>query len=183
MEIKTKIKERRGESTSRVRDCGRSQIDQPIRVRPPCSLSPSSGSLILTAPSLRLPSSTSSWLFQAPPGQFSSAQMEVCSFILLRAQLTRPAGKSTLLQILAGKRLVTAAGADIRVKDRDVFRDAPPGITFLGTEWSVHRLASSATPHALSKGYESCRQRRYRRLGILGLCWGLQTQGAPRPSR
>ncbi|KAF5363676.1 hypothetical protein D9756_000647 [Leucocoprinus leucothites] len=53
------------------------------------------------------------------------------------------AGKSTLLQILAGKRLVTAAGADIRVKDRDVFRDSPPGVTFLGTEWAMNPVVRS----------------------------------------
>jgi CCR4-NOT complex subunit CAF16 len=47
------------------------------------------------------------------------------------------AGKSTLLQILAGKRLVSAPGTNIRVLGRDVFRDSPPGVTFLGTEWSV----------------------------------------------
>ncbi|KAJ6613482.1 P-loop containing nucleoside triphosphate hydrolase protein [Mycena sp. CBHHK59/15] len=46
------------------------------------------------------------------------------------------AGKSTLLQILAGKRLVNSA--DIRIKDRDVFRDSPPGVTFLGTEWAMN---------------------------------------------
>ncbi|KAJ6485003.1 P-loop containing nucleoside triphosphate hydrolase protein [Mycena vitilis] len=46
------------------------------------------------------------------------------------------AGKSTLLQILAGKRLVSAA--DILIKDRDVFRDSPPGVTFLGTEWAMN---------------------------------------------
>jgi CCR4-NOT complex subunit CAF16 len=46
------------------------------------------------------------------------------------------AGKSTLLQILAGKRLVN--GADIRILDRDVFRDSPPGVTFLGTEWAMN---------------------------------------------
>lgn len=51
------------------------------------------------------------------------------------------AGKSTLLQILAGKRLVTSNGADIRVKGRDVFRDSPPGVTFLGTEWSVQLVS------------------------------------------
>ena len=33
-------------------------------------------------------------------------------------------GKSTLLQILAGKRLIK--GSDVRVFDRDVFRDSPP---------------------------------------------------------
>ncbi|KAJ7180042.1 P-loop containing nucleoside triphosphate hydrolase protein [Mycena crocata] len=46
------------------------------------------------------------------------------------------AGKSTLLQVLAGKRLVN--NADIRIKDRDVFRDSPPGVTFLGTEWAMN---------------------------------------------
>jgi CCR4-NOT complex subunit CAF16 len=45
------------------------------------------------------------------------------------------AGKSTLLQILAGKRLVTSKGSDVRVKGQDVFRDSPAGVTFLGTEW------------------------------------------------
>lgn len=48
-----------------------------------------------------------------------------------------PAGKSTLLQILAGKRLISAQGSDVRIKGRDVFRDSPPGVTFLGTEWFV----------------------------------------------
>ena len=45
------------------------------------------------------------------------------------------AGKSTLLQILAGKRLISAQGTDVRIKGRDVFRSTPEGITFLGTEW------------------------------------------------
>ena len=47
------------------------------------------------------------------------------------------AGKSTLLQILAGKRLVALEGTRILIKGRDVFRDSPPGITYLGTEWKV----------------------------------------------
>ncbi|EIW82140.1 P-loop containing nucleoside triphosphate hydrolase protein [Coniophora puteana RWD-64-598 SS2] len=51
------------------------------------------------------------------------------------------AGKSTLLQILAGKRLVN--GADIRIKGRDVFRDSPPGVTFLGTEWAMNPVVRS----------------------------------------
>ncbi|TFK75933.1 P-loop containing nucleoside triphosphate hydrolase protein [Pluteus cervinus] len=48
------------------------------------------------------------------------------------------AGKSTLLQILAGKRLVSTGGADVRIKDQDVFHDSPPGVTFLGTEWAMN---------------------------------------------
>ncbi|EGN93065.1 hypothetical protein SERLA73DRAFT_79107 [Serpula lacrymans var. lacrymans S7.3] len=51
------------------------------------------------------------------------------------------AGKSTLLQILAGKRLVNAA--DIRIKGRDVFRDSPEGVTFLGTEWAMNPVVRS----------------------------------------
>ena len=47
------------------------------------------------------------------------------------------AGKSTLLQILAGRRLLTQPGTDVRIKDRDVFRQYPAGVTFLGTEWYV----------------------------------------------
>ncbi|KAF6762636.1 ABC transporter [Ephemerocybe angulata] len=48
------------------------------------------------------------------------------------------AGKSTLLQLLAGKRLVTTVGADVRVKGQDVFRNTPSGVTFLGTEWAMN---------------------------------------------
>ncbi|KZS97568.1 P-loop containing nucleoside triphosphate hydrolase protein [Sistotremastrum niveocremeum HHB9708] len=46
------------------------------------------------------------------------------------------AGKSTLLQILAGKRLVNSS--KVLIFDRDVFRDSPPGVTFLGTEWAMN---------------------------------------------
>ncbi|KAF8639728.1 hypothetical protein AX17_000990 [Amanita inopinata Kibby_2008] len=53
------------------------------------------------------------------------------------------AGKSTLLQILAGKRLISAADTDIRVKGRDVFRDTPEGITYLGTEWAMNPVVRS----------------------------------------
>ena len=45
------------------------------------------------------------------------------------------AGKSTLLQILAGKRLILSEGTHVNIKGRDVFRNSPPGVTFLGTEW------------------------------------------------
>jgi CCR4-NOT complex subunit CAF16 len=51
------------------------------------------------------------------------------------------AGKSTLLQILAGKRLVTAPNADLRINGQDVFRNTPVGLTFLGTEWFVLAVA------------------------------------------
>ena len=46
------------------------------------------------------------------------------------------AGKSTLLHLLAGKRLISMAGTELKVKGCDVFRDSPSGVTFLGTEWS-----------------------------------------------
>ncbi|PIL37530.1 ATP-binding cassette transporter [Ganoderma sinense ZZ0214-1] len=48
------------------------------------------------------------------------------------------AGKSTLLQILAGKRLISSPGTEVRIKGRDVFRQTPDGITFLGTEWAMN---------------------------------------------
>lgn len=47
------------------------------------------------------------------------------------------AGKSTLLQILAGKRLVISEEARILIKGCDVFRNSPSGVTYLGTEWEV----------------------------------------------
>ena len=55
-----------------------------------------------------------------------------------RANISSPcgtAGKSTLLQILAGKKLIK--GADVTIKGLDVFYQFPEGVTFLGTEWSV----------------------------------------------
>ncbi|GJE87491.1 P-loop containing nucleoside triphosphate hydrolase protein [Phanerochaete sordida] len=48
------------------------------------------------------------------------------------------AGKSTLLQILAGKRLISREGTEVKIKDRDVFRQYPHGVTFLGTEWAMN---------------------------------------------
>jgi hypothetical protein len=66
-----------------------------------------------------------------------SAPMEASGTLppLAALLITYTAGKSTLLQILAGKRLVK--DAEIRINGLDVFRDSPPGVTFLGTEWSV----------------------------------------------
>jgi hypothetical protein len=58
-----------------------------------------------------------------------------CAFLLEVDIDLLTAGKSTLLQLLAGKRLISMAGAELKVKDRDVFRDSPSGVTFLGTEW------------------------------------------------
>lgn len=57
--------------------------------------------------------------------------------ILTRGTLTFEciAGKSTLLQILAGKRLISKPDTDVQIKERDVFRQYPQGVTFLGTEW------------------------------------------------
>ncbi|KAI0340861.1 P-loop containing nucleoside triphosphate hydrolase protein [Trametopsis cervina] len=46
------------------------------------------------------------------------------------------AGKSTLLQILAGKRLIS--NAEVQIKGKDVFRQYPGGVAFLGTEWAMN---------------------------------------------
>lgn len=48
------------------------------------------------------------------------------------------AGKSTLLQILAGKRMVPAGSVELL--QHDVFRQSPPGVTFLGTEWAMNAV-------------------------------------------
>lgn len=58
----------------------------------------------------------------------------------------KPAGKSSLLQILAGKKLIK--GADVTIKGLDVFYQFPEGVTFLGTEWSV-RPAHQSYPAVL----------------------------------
>ena len=82
-----------------------------------------------------------------PPGSRTilvGANGGVCAsphFFRITGLIFSIAGKSTLLQILAGKRLIK--GADVRIRDRDVFRDSPPGVTFLGTEW---RVASQSLP-------------------------------------
>jgi ABC-type thiamine transport system ATPase subunit len=65
------------------------------------------------------------------------------------------AGKSTLLQILAGKRLVTSEATRILIKGCDVFRNSPSGVTYLGTEWEVHlandhRVGASLNPKGLT---------------------------------
>ncbi|KIJ70498.1 hypothetical protein HYDPIDRAFT_105237 [Hydnomerulius pinastri MD-312] len=78
------------------------------------------------------------------------------------------AGKSTLLQILAGKRLVK--DAEIRIKGRDVFRDSPPGVTFLGTEWAMNPVVRSdivVSTFLDSVGGYRHKERRDRLLGIL----------------
>ncbi|PWZ00115.1 hypothetical protein BCV70DRAFT_200274 [Testicularia cyperi] len=50
------------------------------------------------------------------------------------------AGKSTLLRLLAGKKLCDSR---VRVFDKDVFRDSPRGITYLGTEWAMNPVVRS----------------------------------------
>ncbi|CAE7196644.1 unnamed protein product [Rhizoctonia solani] len=78
------------------------------------------------------------------------------------------AGKSTLLQILAGKRLVQSS--EVRIFGRDVFRNSPPGITYLGTEWAMNPVVRSdiVVSHFLDSigGYRH-KARRDRLLDIL----------------
>ncbi|RCH85936.1 CCR4-NOT regulatory complex component [Rhizopus azygosporus] len=50
------------------------------------------------------------------------------------------AGKTSLLRILAGKRLIHG---HVRVLGRDAFLDAPPGVTYLGTEWANNSIVKS----------------------------------------
>ncbi|KIK64014.1 hypothetical protein GYMLUDRAFT_427166 [Collybiopsis luxurians FD-317 M1] len=46
------------------------------------------------------------------------------------------AGKSTLLYILAGKRMIQQG--QVRVFGKDVFKDFPPNLVYLGTEWAMN---------------------------------------------
>ena len=88
--------------------------------------------------SLSLPQGSRTLLIGANGGQ-------KLPFLPPNLSLTRNiAGKSTLLQILAGKKLIK--GADVTIKGLDVFYQFPEGVTFLGTEWSVHPRPSDAVP-------------------------------------
>ncbi|CAE6442026.1 unnamed protein product [Rhizoctonia solani] len=88
------------------------------------------------------------------------------------------AGKSTLLQILAGKRLIQSS--EVRIFGRDVFRNSPPGITYLGTEWAMNPVVRSdiVVSHFLDSigGYRH-KARRDRLLNILDvdLDWHMHT--------
>ncbi|KAI0758093.1 P-loop containing nucleoside triphosphate hydrolase protein [Fomes fomentarius] len=80
------------------------------------------------------------------------------------------AGKSTLLQILAGKRLISNPGTDVRIKGRDVFRNTPTGITFLGTEWAMNPVVRGdivVSDFLNSVGGYRYKERRDRLLDIL----------------
>ncbi|KAG7449219.1 P-loop containing nucleoside triphosphate hydrolase protein, partial [Guyanagaster necrorhizus] len=82
------------------------------------------------------------------------------------------AGKSTLLQILAGKRLVSTPGADIRIKDCDVFRNSPLGVSFLGTEWAMNPVVRGdivVSAFLDSVGGYRYKERRDRLLDILDI--------------
>ncbi|KDN44918.1 hypothetical protein K437DRAFT_268571 [Tilletiaria anomala UBC 951] len=78
-------------------------------------------------------------------------------------------GKSTLLRLLAGKRLCDSS---VRVFGRDVFRDAPRGITYLGTEWAMNPVVRGdiVVSHFLDSvgGYRH-KARRDRLLDILDI--------------
>lgn len=79
--------------------------------------------------SLALPKGSRTILVGANGGKYTVRGREcfakIASIIL--------AGKSTLLQILAGKRLIS--NAEVQIKGKDVFRQYPRGVAFLGTEW------------------------------------------------
>lgn len=79
------------------------------------------------------------------------------------------AGKSTILRLLAGKRM-PSKGAHMRVFGKDVFFDAPGGITYLGTEWAMNPVVRSDIRVAAfldSVGGYRHKERRDRLLDIL----------------
>lgn len=88
---------------------------------------------------------------------------------LFNVDICISAGKSTLLQILAGKRL-TPKGTKVHIKGEDVFRGAPQGVTFLGTEWAMNPVVRGdiVVSHFLDSvgGYRH-KERRDRLLDIL----------------
>ncbi|PCH40779.1 nucleoside triphosphate hydrolase protein [Wolfiporia cocos MD-104 SS10] len=90
------------------------------------------------------------------------------------------AGKSTLLQILAGKRLILKEDTYVHIKGRDVFRNSPPGVTFLGTEWAMNPVVRGdivVSDFLNSVGGYRHKERRDRLLDILDvdLDWHMHT--------
>ncbi|KZT70313.1 P-loop containing nucleoside triphosphate hydrolase protein [Daedalea quercina L-15889] len=90
------------------------------------------------------------------------------------------AGKSTLLQILAGKRLILGEETHVNMKGKDVFRNSPPGVTFLGTEWAMNPVVRSdivVSNFLDSVGGYRHKERRDRLLEILDvdLDWHMHT--------
>lgn len=77
------------------------------------------------------------------------------------------AGKSTLLRLLAGKKL---CDSKVRVFGKDVFRESPSGVTYLGTEWAMNPVVRSdivVSTFLDSVGGYRHKQRRDRLLDIL----------------
>ncbi len=110
--------------------------------------------------------------FEFAPGSGAEPALRNCNLSLQRGARcllvgANGAGKSTLLRILAGKRLCETS---VRVFGRDVFRNAPRGITYLGTEWAMNPVVRSdiVVSHFLDSvgGYRH-KARRDRLLDIL----------------
>ena len=113
--------------------------------------------------SLSLPKGSRTLLIGANGGQFlfPSRSKKIITD-------SKTAGKSTLLQILAGKKLIK--GAEVTINGLDVFYQFPKHVTFLGTEWSAASKPSILfSPHCVRdltrfQGYEPGCQERHRSL-------------------
>ncbi|SNX85069.1 related to ATP-binding cassette (ABC) transporter [Melanopsichium pennsylvanicum] len=73
------------------------------------------------------------------------ASLEHCNIHLKRGSRclligANGAGKSTILRLLAGKKL---CDSKVRVFGKDVFRESPSGVTYLGTEWAMNPVVRS----------------------------------------
>ncbi|BFZ58322.1 CCR4-NOT regulatory complex component [Savitreella phatthalungensis] len=78
------------------------------------------------------------------------------------------AGKSTILRLLAGKRI--APQGQVFIKGKDPFRDNVDGITYLGTEWANNPVVRNdiKVSHLLASiGADNFPERRDRLLAIL----------------
>lgn len=98
--------------------------------------------------------------------------LEACNLRLQRGSRclligANGAGKSTLLRLLAGKKL---CDSKVRVFGKDVFRDSPRGVTYLGTEWAMNPVVRSdivVSTFLDSVGGYRHKERRNRLLDIL----------------
>ncbi|PWN33235.1 uncharacterized protein FA14DRAFT_135343 [Meira miltonrushii] len=103
--------------------------------------------LLRNTPADQLSVDVKNLTFSFAPDSGAKPALENCNLQLTRGSRclligANGAGKSTILRLLAGKRMASK-GAHMRVFGKDVFHQAPGGITYLGTEWAMNPVVRS----------------------------------------
>ncbi len=134
--------QRRSLRTDRATGTGTSLKDPSARPRAASSTTPPAS--LSSSPTERL-SPSKSPTSPSPSTRTSHPLSKHCNLHLKRGSRclligANGAGKSTLLRLLAGKKL---CDSKVRVFGKDVFRDSPSGVTYLGTEWAMNPVVRS----------------------------------------